>query len=103
MANLVDNAIKYTLPGGRVDLEGQVMDGEVIISITDSGIGISSQNLPNIFDRFFRADASRSQSGSGLGLSLVQTIVHAHQGRVEVESALNKGSTFRVVLPRAVF
>jgi signal transduction histidine kinase len=75
-------------------------DGWVRIQVTDSGIGIAPENLPHIFERFYRADRSRARrGGSGLGLSIAQWIAHAHAGRIEVSSKLGKGSTFTVWLP----
>ena len=100
VANLMDNAIKYTPPGGRVDVSTRSnADGLVIITIQDTGKGISAEDLPYVFDRFFRCDPSRSTSGSGLGLSLVKAVAEAHNGRVAVHSNINEGSCFEVILP----
>lgn len=99
LANLVDNALKYTSPGGRVLVSVENERSQIKVSVTDTGIGIKEHDLPHIFDRFYRADRSRSTCGNGLGLSLAQAFVKAHRGHIEVESTLDKGSTFRIVLP----
>jgi signal transduction histidine kinase len=98
-ANLIDNALKYTPPGGRVDVEVMQDGGRALLRIRDNGAGINPDELPRIWDRLFRGDASRTERGLGLGLSLVRAIVKAHGGTVDVESALGKGSTFTVALP----
>lgn len=98
--NLIDNAIKYTLEGSiRVSIEKN--EEFILVKICDTGIGIPKEEQEKIFKRFYRVDKSRSKEmgGVGLGLSIAEWIVHAHQGRVEVESQLNKGSTFTVYLP----
>jgi len=100
ISNLVDNAIKYTPSGGEVALSVESANGSVITSVSDSGIGINEKDLPRIFERFYRAEASRSTQGNGLGLSLAQSIVKAHGGEIHVESQPGKGSTFAVTLPR---
>jgi signal transduction histidine kinase len=100
-ANLIDNAVKYTAGGGRVDVEVSRDDGHALLRIHDTGIGIPTSELPRIWDRLFRGDASRTERGLGLGLSLVQAIVRAHGGTVEVSSQVGKGSTFTVRLPLA--
>jgi len=99
MANLVDNALKYTPRGGRVTIAGDERPGEVVLTVTDTGAGIPPADLPRIWERLYRADRSRGEPGLGLGLSLVRAVVTAHGGRVEVESAVDRGSTFRVLLP----
>jgi len=100
--NLLDNAVNYTPPGGRVLLQASADGEEVRISVSDTGQGIPPEHLPRIFERFYRVDKARSrrQGGAGLGLSLVRSIVEAHGGRVSVESALGKGSTFAVYLKK---
>jgi signal transduction histidine kinase len=100
-ANLIDNAVKYTAAGGRVDVTVGREDGQVVLSVQDTGVGIRPDELPRIWDRLFRGDASRSERGLGLGLSLVRAIVEAHAGTVEVQSEPGKGSTFTVRLPRS--
>jgi signal transduction histidine kinase len=98
-ANLIDNALKYTPPGGRVDVEVTQDGGRALLRVRDNGAGINPDELPRIWDRLFRGDASRTERGLGLGLSLVRAVVKAHGGTVDVESALGKGSTFTVALP----
>jgi signal transduction histidine kinase len=99
LANLMDNALKYTEPGGQVTIRA-VQDGEqVSISVHDSGVGIPPGEISDIWTRLFRGDRSRSQPGLGLGLSLVKAIVQAHEGRVDVESEPERGSIFTLRLP----
>jgi heavy metal sensor kinase len=101
--NLIDNALTYTDPGGKVQLSVEVNHKRASLSISDTGIGIESEHLEHIFKRFYRADPARSRAagGSGLGLAIVDWVVHAHGGTVNVESCLGQGSTFRVTLPLA--
>jgi signal transduction histidine kinase len=99
--NILDNALKYTLPGGKVSVEIGQEDNEAKITFADEGIGIAGNDLPHIFNRFFRGDKARSNSSFGLGLSIAKSIVEVHKGRIEVESELNKGSTFIIFLPLA--
>jgi signal transduction histidine kinase len=100
--NLVTNAIKYTKPKGTISIELSETDHEVIMDVTDNGSGIPQDELPYIFERFYRADKSRNRStgGSGIGLTIVKSIVVAHGGRIEVQSEVGKGSTFTVILPK---
>jgi signal transduction histidine kinase len=98
-ANLIDNAVKYTPSGGRVDVTVGREDGHAILSVRDTGIGIPPDELPRIWDRLFRGDTSRAERGLGLGLSLVRAIVEAHGGTVEVQSDPGHGSRFAVHLP----
>jgi len=104
IANILDNAIKFTPPDGRVDVSIHA-DGNrrVQIAITDTGIGISPEDLPQIFKRFYRCDPSRSQAGTGLGLSFARTVARAHGGDIFVKSTPDQGSTFTVTLPGFVF
>ena len=99
LANLLDNAIKYTPPGGRITLTAcQELTG-VAILFEDTGRGMTADDLAHIWDRLYRGDTSRSQRGLGLGLSLVKAIVQAHQGAVTVASTLGKGSRFTLQFP----
>ncbi|HMC77446.1 MAG TPA: HAMP domain-containing sensor histidine kinase [Vicinamibacterales bacterium] len=98
-ANLVDNAIKYTPAGGRVDVQVQQEPGAAIVTVTDTGTGIAAEHLPRIWERLYRADPSRSERGLGLGLSLVKAYVMAHGGQVDARSEPGRGSTFTVRLP----
>jgi signal transduction histidine kinase len=100
-ANLIDNAVKYTPSGGRVEVTVDSENDRAVLSVRDTGAGISVDELPRIWDRLFRGDASRTERGLGLGLSLVRAIVEAHGGTVEVKSEPGHGSTFTVRLPRS--
>ena len=99
LANLVDNAIKYTPQGGQVELSATAESDAVVIRVSDTGPGISEHDLPRIFDRLYRGDQSRATRGLGLGLNLVRAYVEAQGGRVEVKSTLGHGSTFEIRLP----
>jgi len=99
-ANLLDNAIKYTPAGGKVQLTlTRDGNGSALLRVQDTGPGISAADLPHIFDRFYRGDPSRSQPGSGLGLSFARAVAHAHGGDIRVESTPGRGSTFTAELP----
>jgi signal transduction histidine kinase len=98
LANLVDNAIKYTPRGGRVGVQASSDHQTVQIRVTDTGSGIAEQHLPRIFDRLYRGDQSRATRGLGLGLSLVRAYVEAQGGKVAVSSTPGKGSTFTITL-----
>jgi heavy metal sensor kinase len=102
LTNLFSNAVKYTPPHGALRVALSDAGGSVLLVVEDNGIGISENELPFIFERFYRADKSRTRSsgGSGIGLAVVKSIVTAHGGKVEVESRLNEGSRFRVTLPK---
>lgn len=100
--HLLDNAIKYTPPGGVITITGQLEQNQVILQVSDTGIGIPAVDLPYIFDKFYRAgNASGEVSGTGLGLAIVKSIVENHGGRIWVDSTVGKGSTFTLVLPLA--
>jgi len=100
IANVLDNAIKYTSSDGRVDVSIHAgRNQSVEITVTDTGIGISEEDLAHIFERFYRCDPSRSQAGTGLGLSFAQTVARAHGGDIAVTSATGRGSAFSVILP----
>jgi signal transduction histidine kinase len=98
-ANLIDNAVKYTQTGGRVDVQVRAEAGAALLEVADTGPGIPDDELPRIFDRLFRGDTSRTERGLGLGLSLVKAIVEAHHGSVEVRSQPQRGSVFTIRLP----
>jgi two-component system phosphate regulon sensor histidine kinase PhoR len=99
MINLLHNAIKFTSPGGTITLSAQTRAGDVLFSIRDTGVGIPADDLPRIFERFYKADRSRSGGGTGLGLAIARHIVEAHGGRIWAESTEGKGSTFFFTLP----
>lgn len=99
--NLVDNALKYSEPGGQVEVEALATETEIVIGIQDWGSGIDSSHLPRLFERFYRVDQARSRQlgGTGLGLAIVKHIAQAHEGSVFVNSTLGKGSRFSIHLP----
>jgi len=100
--NLLDNAVKYSPEHGEIRLMARQRDEEIVLSVSDSGIGISREDLPRIFERFYRVDKARSPEsirGTGLGLAIVKHVAQLHGGRVEAESEINKGTTIRIVLP----
>jgi heavy metal sensor kinase len=99
--NVVDNAIKYTPPGGEVAVRIDRRDREAVVTVRDNGAGIPPEHLPRVFDRFYRVDKARSKAegGTGLGLSITQSIVAAHGGRVELTSSPGQGTTCTVRLP----
>jgi signal transduction histidine kinase len=101
LLNLLDNAIKFTPENGRVMLALIRTNGEAQIIVEDTGIGIPEEDLPRIFDRFYRVEKGRSREmgGSGLGLAIAQWVVHAHNGSIEVQSQPHAGTTFTVHLP----
>ena len=101
LQNLIENALKYTPAGGRVDIKTTRQGKQSVITVEDTGVGIPSQFQKRIFDRFYRVDSSRSRhkGGAGLGLAIVRTIVDAHGGRVTVNSVEGKGTSFAIELP----
>jgi len=101
LMNLVHNAIKFTPPGGRITISAKPLGDRLVVSVSDTGIGIAPEHLSRIFERFFKADKSRASDGSGLGLAIAKHIVQAHDGEIWVESEEGKGSTFSFSLPQA--
>jgi two-component system phosphate regulon sensor histidine kinase PhoR len=106
LINLIDNAIKYTPEKGKVVVEAHNLSGEngrdkVVIKVTDNGIGISSQHIPRLFERFYRVDKARSRKvgGTGLGLAIVKHIVILFNGEIKVTSEAGKGTEFKITLP----
>jgi signal transduction histidine kinase len=101
LANLLDNAIKFTPSCGHIQIDTQPANGngEIVISVADTGPGIAEKDLPHIFERYYKAEKSNSGNGAGLGLPLVQGIMKAHGGRVTVESNVGEGTVFRLFLP----
>jgi signal transduction histidine kinase len=99
LGNLVDNAIKYTPHGGRVEIGAEFLPAETRVTVRDNGIGIDQADLPRIWERLYRGDKSRSQRGLGLGLSLVRAFVEAHGGKAIVTSDSGHGSLFTVTFP----
>jgi signal transduction histidine kinase len=99
--NLVSNAVKYNREGGRVEVSLRTIDASRVLRVADTGIGIAQQDLPRVFERFYRVDTARSRAtgGTGLGLSIVRHAVERHGGTVKVESTLGEGTTFTVTLP----
>jgi signal transduction histidine kinase len=103
---LVDNSIKYTPDGGIIQVELKETEKQNVITVSDTGIGIKKEDIPHVFDRFYRADKSRTkldqnkQGGTGLGLSIAKIIIEQHHGRVLVESEVNVGTKFSIFLPK---
>ncbi len=101
LVNLIHNAIKFTSPGGEIKVSAYAENKQVIFNVRDSGVGIPPEALTRIFERFYKADRSRSGKGTGLGLSIARHIIEAHGGRIWAESVVNQGSTFYFSLPIA--
>jgi two-component system sensor histidine kinase ResE len=100
--NLVDNALKFTPNGGVISLNASVINGEILVSVSDTGVGIPAEAQAHIFDRFYQADSSRKggeKHGAGLGLAIAYEIVQAHGGKISVHSKLGEGTSFDVFLP----
>ena len=98
--NLIDNAIKFTPEGGKIEVSTRDNNNSVLLTVKDNGIGISSDDLDHIFDRLYRADKSRSTKGLGLGLSLVKAILQAHHSEIKVQSKPGRGASFNIMLPK---
>jgi signal transduction histidine kinase len=101
LVNLLSNALKYSSPAGEVTVRVERADRAATLTVADRGVGIAPEDLPHVFDRFFRARAARQPEGLGLGLYITRLLVYGHGGRIDVESQLGCGSTFRVLLPDA--
>ena len=101
LTNLMDNALKFTPPGGRITLSALPDDRRVAVRVSNTGDGIAPKHLPHLFERFYKVDRSRRDQGTGLGLAIVKHVVLAHGGDVDVESSLGEGATFTFTLPRA--
>ena len=99
IANLVSNAIKFSKDGGGISVKAEVKDGELLVQVTDQGIGIPEEAMPHLFERFYRAEDSMARGGAGLGLYISKQIIEAHGGRIWAESKVGKGSTFSFTLP----
>jgi signal transduction histidine kinase len=101
LVNLVGNAVKYTPPGGSVTVSVQRVDGQAQVAVSDTGIGIPEESLPHLFEEFYRTPNAKKMAevGTGLGLAIVKDLVERYGGRIQVQSALGKGTTFTVTFP----
>ena len=99
LINLITNALRFTPSEGRVTVSLQQRDGASEVAVADTGCGISSEHVPNVFDRFFRGDAPRSSQGTGLGLSIVKSIMQIHHGSVSVQSDVGRGTVVTLRFP----
>lgn len=101
LINLIDNAIKYSQVGGKITVSAETGDGEIVVHLSDTGIGIPSDSIPRVFERFYRVDRGRSRQmgGTGLGLSIAKHVLRQHGGRIWVDSVLGEGATFHITLP----
>lgn len=102
MYNLISNAYKFLENKGRVEVTLKEKDEYIIIGVKDNGIGISEEDIPYIFERFYRSDVSRNKEtgGTGIGLTITKSFVEAHKGSIEIRSSLKEGSTFIVKIPK---
>ena len=101
LLNLIHNAIKFTPPGGRIDVTARVDGNNILVSVSDTGVGISTDDLPRVFERFYKADRARGGGGTGLGLAIAKHVVEAHGGQIWVESVEGRGATFSFSIPLA--
>ena len=97
--NLVHNAVKFNHPGGKITISTNFNKEFVIVSVSDTGTGISKEDLPHIFERFYKGDKSRAKGGSGLGLAIAKHTIQAHGGNISVKSEQGNGSTFSFTIP----
>ena len=96
---MVDNALKFTPEGGKIHISAKVSQESVSVSVSDTGIGIAKEDLPHVFERFYKVDRSRKDVGTGLGLAIAKHLIQAQGGRIWAESVLDKGSVFHITLP----
>ena len=101
LINLIHNAIKFTKPDGMIDVSAQTEEDYILFSVADTGTGIPAEDLPRIFERFYKVDKARTGGGTGLGLAIAKKIVEAHGGEIRVESIEGKGSIFQFTVPAA--
>ena len=99
ISNLVDNALRFTPDGGEIKISIMARDAHSEIAVSDNGCGIAPEHLPRVFDRFYRADPSRSARGAGLGLALVKSIADLHGGSARIESEIGQGTTVKLTFP----
>jgi len=99
VSNLVDNALRFTSDGGEIKIEISVRNADVEVAVIDNGAGVAPEHLPRVFDRFYRADSSRSSDGAGLGLALVKSIVDLHGGSATIQSEVGRGTTITLRFP----
>lgn len=101
LVNLLSNAAKYTPTNGKVAMKVRVADGSMVVDVEDTGIGISADELPRVFDKFFRSQSEHVQriTGTGIGLSMAQEVIHLHDGELSVQSEIGKGTTFTATMP----
>ena len=99
--NILENAVRYAPHSGSISVSASTNGNTAVVSISDTGIGISAEHLPHIFERFYRVDKARSRAegGAGLGLAIAKQIAEAHGGKIDVESEIGKGTTFHISLP----
>ena len=103
IANVISNAVKYNRPGGRVEVSAFVEGDQVAVRVKDTGIGIPQEDIPRLFERFYRVDKARSRErgGTGLGLAIAKEIVEQHNGTIQVESQLDRGTAVTIRIPAA--
>jgi signal transduction histidine kinase len=101
LENLVGNAIRYTEQRGRITMDARIQEGSVLLSITDTGVGIPAEDLPRIYDPFYRGTNSRREQGFGLGLTTVKSIIESHGWNISVSSQVGAGTTFTISMPLA--
>src|SRR5207247_5953017 len=99
VGNLLDNALRFTPENGSIQIALSERNGDFEVAISDTGCGIAPEHLPRVFDRFYRAESSRSSDGAGLGLALVKSIVDLHGGSATIESNVGRGTTVKLIFP----